>query len=479
MLLRVVVAVEGAVERRRMLRLLKGLDVDCELVKGTRPRWEDFLRRAMDMLVVSEGLIPDPVESEISRVSELERSPGVVVLTGRDDVSQQAGYRAAGADAVLYQEVPDPVLSEALRTVIDLRTELETKAVAARRAISRPSLDDFITASPSMASFVKTARQVAESDVPLLVLGETGAGKERLARAVHGASRRADGPFISVNCGAIPESLIESELFGHEEGAFTGATRTRRGCFVLAHRGSLFLDEICEMPLNLQVKLLHALQDFEIRAVGSERSVPVDVRVIAATNRDVVREVSANRFRADLYYRLSVVTLEVPPLRRRAEDIPALAEGLIRDLSARIGSVVRRIDAYAMQTLCTYAWPGNVRELINVLERAVLLCEADTITMRDLPDEIAGARLVIPPENAPVQGIPTPPPHHWQTRSLKDVRRAAVHESERAFLDFLLRESRGRIGITAERAGIGSRALYTKMKRYGLCKEDYKTGIKM
>ena len=174
-------------------------------------------------------------------------------------------------------------------------------------------MSDFVSVSPVMQRFIRTVHRVADSDAPLLVTGETGVGKERLARAVHYDSRRADGPFISVNCGAIPENLLESQLFGHVKGAFTGAARAQRGCFELAHGGTLFLDEIAEMPFHLQVKLLHVLQDFEVSPVGSERKIPVDVRVIAATNRSIKQEVEEKRFRRDLYYRLSVVSVDVPP----------------------------------------------------------------------------------------------------------------------------------------------------------------------
>jgi DNA-binding NtrC family response regulator len=428
------------------------------------------------MLAVSQSLIPDPIEHHITQVGELPHSPGILVLMDREDVELQAKYQAAGAEAVLYQDLPDDILREALSTAIALRTELVTKAVAARRAVARPQLSDFVSSSPAMDVFLRTVRQVVDSDVPLLILGETGVGKERLARAIHGESKRSAGPFISVNCGAVPEHLIESELFGHEEGAFTGATRARRGCFEMAHRGTIFLDEIAEMPLNLQVKLLHVLQDLEMRPVGGERTIPVDVRVMAATNRDILTEVTEKRFRRDLYYRLSVVTLELPPLRKRVDDIPTLTESFIQDLGKRVGRKVRRISREAMQALCAYSWPGNIRELINVIERAILLCEGHEITLEDLPEEISGAPVgqvsAVPfSEDSDAAVI-----EKWLNRPLKEVREAAVGQCERAYLVGLLRQTKGRIAETARRAGIEPRSLYDKMRRYGLRKEDFKHG---
>jgi DNA-binding NtrC family response regulator len=299
-------------------------------------------------------------------------------------------------------------------------------------------------------------------------------GKERLARAVHAASRRADGPFISVNCGAIPENLLESHLFGHEKGSFTGAARAQRGCFELAHGGTLFLDEICEMPFHLQVKLLHVLQDFEVRPIGSEKAIAVNVRVVAATNRDIEKEVEEQRFRRDLYYRLSVVSVTVPPLRERREDIPTLAESFVEDLSARVGRKVRRISEQAMRSLCDYAWPGNVRELVNVLERAVLLCDGNEIAPRDLPEDVRAGGATRPAGEDAAREPLAAMADAWLDKPLRDGREAAAGEFEKAYLARLLSRTQGRIAETAQRAGIEPRSLFTKMKRHGLRKEDFK-----
>jgi transcriptional regulator with PAS, ATPase and Fis domain len=238
-------------------------------------------------------------------------------------------------------------------------------------------------------------------------------GKERLARAIHAESRRSKGPFVAVNCAALSESLLESEPFGHEEGAFTGATRSHRGCFEIAHKGVIFLDEIGELPNHLQVKLLRALQDREITRVGSEQSFQVDVRMMAATNRDPREEVKTKRLREDLYYRLNVVTLTIPPLRQRSEDIPDIVASYLPWLRPRVGRDVTSIAPEALEALAHYSWPGNVRELINVIERAMLLCEGEQIRLADLPDTIR-----LPQAGSGTRASPLSRPAHSTTLPL-------------------------------------------------------------
>ena len=263
-----------------------------------------------------------------------------------------------------------------------------------------------------------------------------------MARAIHAEGPRASGPFITVNCGALPEaSALESELFGHEEGAFTGAVRSRRGGFELAHRGTIFLDEIGELANHLQVKLLCVLQEHEIQRIGSEKSFNVDVRVMAATNRDMDEAIESRSFRKDLFYRLSVMTLEIPPLRDRIEDIPDLVESYINYLRPRIGCEVFGITREAKEALEHYPWPGNVRELINVIERAMLLCNGTEITLGDLPTIISGKS-----ELTQIQ-TESPLPLHdvgdlneeWLQKSLQEVRKEVIERFERTYLSGLLR----------------------------------------
>jgi two-component system response regulator AtoC len=351
-----------------------------------------------------------------------------------------------------------------------------TRIIQARRTTTTPALEDFVSSSPAMAAFMRTVLKVVATDTTLLILGETGVGKERLARAIHSAGSRGGGPFISVNCAALPESLVESELFGHEEGAFTGATRSRRGAFELAHRGTIFLDEIGEMPQQLQVKLLHVLEDYEVRPVGGEHTIPVDVRIMAATNRHLNKDVEEKRFREDLFYRLNVMTLEIPPLRARSEDIPVLARSYVGEISTRIGKDVSTLSEGAVTALVQYSWPGNVRELINIIERAVLLCDGTVITEGDLPLEVSGMGIKHPARSPMFPGTLAAPQLHedWLAKPLREFRAMMVDEAEKAYLAGLLRQTHGRIGETAERAGIEPRSLHGKMKKYGLRKEDFK-----
>lgn len=324
-----------------------------------------------------------------------------------------------------------------------------------------------------MQRFMKLVERVAGADSSLLIEGETGVGKERLARAIHAASRRRSGPFLAVNCAAIPEGLLESELFGHEQGAFTGASRSRRGYFELAHGGTLFLDEIGEVPLHLQAKLLRVLEDHAVLRVGGERSIKVDVRVITATNRDLAEEARAQRFRSDLYFRLAVVTLAIPPLRERLEDIPDLVSRFLGELSAQLGRSVPGICDEALVALSRYAWPGNVRELINVLERALLLAPGDTITIDDLPRAISDVSSPPRPDED-AAGLVAAVPSSLSDRPLREARRVIVDAFERRYLEELLRRTGGRIGDAARQAGINERSLYDLMQRHGLRKEDFR-----
>src|SRR5262249_18229768 len=244
---------------------------------------------------------------------------------------------------------------------------------------------DIVTRSPRMQSVLRRAEKAATSPIPVLIEGQSGVGKELIARAIHGSGERRAKPFVAVNCGAIPDNLVESLLFGHEKGAFTGATERHVGKFVEASEGTLFLDEVGELPAAAQVKLLRAIQDSEIEPVGARKPIKVDVRLISATNRDLIADVKAGRFREDLFYRLHVFPIAVPPLRERLEDVPELARHFLVRFAAEEGKRVNRLSPDAMSLLCAYHWPGNVRQLENALFRAVVLAETDTVSLAELP----------------------------------------------------------------------------------------------
>ena len=316
-----------------------------------------------------------------------------------------------------------------------------------------------------------------------MIEGESGVGKELIARAVQGASDRRGKPFITVNCGALPENLVESILFGHEKGAFTGATERHIGKFVEAHGGTLFLDEVGELPLDTQVKLLRALQEGEVDPVGSKRSVRVDVRIISATNQNLIELVKQGRFREDLYYRLNVFPITVPPLRGRKDDVPDLARRFVARFSAEESKRIRGICAEALALLCAYDWPGNVRQLENTIFRAVVLADSDELGVSEFPQiaaHVEGFDVRVPP--LPVQLVapasmrmPSPEPHTLHLREPHvlrlldengDVRQLEKIEAET--IRFALNHYRGQMSEMARKLGIGRSTLYRKMKDFGL-----------
>ncbi len=308
-----------------------------------------------------------------------------------------------------------------------------------------------VAASPAMIEVLELVERAAEFKATVLLTGESGTGKEVLARAIHAQSPRRDEAFVAVNCGAIPETLLESELFGHAKGAFTGANRARRGLFEAAHGGTLFLDEIGELAAPLQVKLLRVLQEEEVRPVGEAKPRRVDVRVLAATSRDLEAEVAAGRFREDLFYRLNVVHVKVPPLRERREDIPLLVDHFLARAQQSLGKAVRTVSDEALDKLTAYAWPGNVRELENVLERAVILCGSDRVGPQDLPESVTAG-----PAPSPSAGA--------GDFNLRRARRAFEAE----FIRKALRATQGNRTHAARLLEISHRALLYKLKEYGI-----------
>jgi two-component system response regulator AtoC len=329
-----------------------------------------------------------------------------------------------------------------------------------RRDVQRAIGDrPIVAASPGMIAVLELLERAAEFKSTVLLTGESGTGKEVLARAIHAQSPRRDEAFVAVNCAAIPEALLESELFGHVKGAFTGADRTRRGLFVEADGGTLFLDEIGELPVALQAKLLRVLQEEEVRPVGDAKSRKVDVRVIAATARELEQDVAAGRFREDLFYRLNVVRVKVPPLRERKQDIPLLADHFLARFREQLGRPVRTIDDDALERLLAYRWPGNARELENVIERAVILAEGERLTARELPEGVA--RASAGGAGAEADGAM---PSDDSDLSLRRARRAM----ERDWIVRALRACQGNRTHAARRLQISHRALLYKLKEYGI-----------
>jgi two-component system, NtrC family, response regulator HydG len=308
--------------------------------------------------------------------------------------------------------------------------------------------------SEPMRRVLDQVRKVAPTDATVLVLGESGTGKELVARAVHAASGRGEKPFVSVSCAAIPEGLLESELFGHEKGAFTGAVRRKLGRFELAHEGTLFLDEVGEIPPAIQVKLLRVLQERSFERVGGEETVSADVRLVSATNRDLARMVAEGRFREDLYYRLNVVPVRLPPLRERPGDVEELASHFLARVAPRIGRKVTGFAPEAIALLRRHAWPGNVRELENVVEQALVFAEGDLVRPEDLPEGIRRA--------APSPALPVPS----GDRSLTDI----LEDLEEQLILAAYERAKGVKAETARLLGIKPSALYYKLEKYGIVK---------
>ncbi len=356
-----------------------------------------------------------------------------------------------------YDYVTKPFKSEEL--LLTLRNVFEREGLRRENQRLREALGEgrgpamgIIGRSPAIQKLLATIDKVAEYKSTVLVTGESGTGKEVVARAIHARSPRADGPFVAVNCGAIPEHLLESELFGHVRGAFTDATRDKKGMFEEADGGTLFLDEIGEMSAGLQVKLLRAIQEEEIRRVGEARPRRVDARIVAATIRNLREDVRAGRFREDLYYRLNVLPIHLPPLRERIEDIPDLVEEFMARATRRLGKPVRHITPEALRRLMRYHWPGNIRELENTVERACVFCEGDTIDVGDLPEHLSDGSEVV-----------------RRTLESGDLSiKRATRTIEAELIRRALTRTRGNRTAASKLLEISPRALLYKIKEYGI-----------
>ena len=371
----------------------------------------------------------------------------VIVMTAYGTIEHAVAAIKGGATDYLTKPLNLDELLHRIGRVRDRHRLLEENRELREALRERHRVEGIIGESGRMQEVLSLLMRVAPSDATVLIRGESGTGKELIARAIHHASARAGGPLVSVSCAALPENLLESELFGHEKGAFTGAQALRRGRFELAHGGSLFLDEIGDVPLHLQVKLLRALQEREIERVGSSRPIPVDVRLLAATHRDLESLVRRGEFRDDLYYRVNVVTVVVPPLRERREDIPLLLDHFLAKFAQANGKTVRGLTREARDALLRYDYPGNVRELENLIERAVVLTRDEVIGAGDLPLSLTECR------KAPGDGA-----------SLT----AAVEGLERRLIRDALGRADGVQTRAAELLGVSERVLRYKLKKYGL-----------
>ena len=420
---------------------------DVALAPDGREALQRFRREPFN-LVLTDQKMPGLSGLElIEAVRAQNTETPVIVMTAYGTIETAVAAIKAGAADYLTKPLN---LDELLHRVEQVRERqrLVGENRELRQALGeRHRVEGIIGESGRMQDVLSLVRRVAASDATVLVRGESGTGKELIAKAIHHASRRAAAPLVRVNCAALPETLLESELFGHEKGAFTGAVASRKGRFELADGGSLFLDEIGDLPLHLQVKLLRVLQEREFERVGSSRPIPADVRVLAATHRDLEALVRAGAFRDDLYYRINVVTIALPPLRERREDIPRLIDHFLAGFAAKNGKAIQGLTREARDALLRYDYPGNVRELENLIERAVVLTRDDVIGLADLPLSLREPE----PAVAEERGLP-----------------ATVEGLERRMIRDALARAGGVQTAAAERLGISERVLRYKLRKYGL-----------
>jgi len=403
-------------------------------------------------IVLTDIRMPNVTGVEILAAAR-QSDPDIPVILMTAQATLQSAMQAVNEGAFYYIQKPfrnDELVAILKRAAEHRKLRAENKSLKQeirrheRHGISRP-----VGTSKAWVDIVRLVETVAPTDSTVLLQGESGTGKEVIARYIHELSARAEGPFLSINCGALPESLLESELFGHVKGSFTGAIRDKLGLFGAASKGTFFLDEIGETTPATQVKLLRALQHREVIPVGSTEAVSVDARVVAATNRDLDEEIRAGNFRSDLYYRLNVIALHLPPLRQRRDDIPLLAEHVLHRIAATRGEDPKQLSESALEVLMSYAWPGNVRELENSIERAVILTPGREIGVNSLPDRVTERRsepLVAPrtPTNPTLEAV------------------------ERAYIMWVLESEGGNKSRAAEVLGIDPSTLYRKLSRYGV-----------
>ncbi len=414
-------------------------------------------RHGADIAVLDVNLPGESGMELLNGIKKASPSTGVVILTGYGTVEDAVEAMKRGAEDYLLK----PCSMEELKIVLNRianRLELLDENIELRRQLNKQyELDNIIGRSFAMRKVFERIEAVSDAEANVMIEGETGTGKDLVARALHRRSPRKDKPFVKVDCAALPETLLESELFGHEKGAYTGATSSQAGRFEQAGGGVLFLDEVGNLSLATQAKLLNVIQDREITRLGGDKRISVDIRLICATNVDLEKAVAAGKFRDDLYFRINVIPIHLPPLRERPEDVPILANAFLERYARENRRDITVISDEAMEKLCAYHWPGNVRELENTIERVVILTHGKEIQVSNLPTKIARP-------DAPVQFKNFLP----QTVTLK----TAVEEYEARVIRAVLGEFNGSRDKTAQRLGITRITLYNKMKRYGMLEDE-------
>ena len=435
-------------------------------------------------LMLLDLMMPDVDGIQVlTKLRAVNRDVAVIVLTSKGGIDSAVEAMRAGASDFLVKPASPERIKVSIQNALKLEALSSEVSRLKKKQQNRLVFDDLIVNSPAMRQVIRLGERAAQSTIPILIEGESGVGKELIARAIQGCSERAGKPFVTVNCGAIPENLIESILFGHEKGAFTGAADKHLGKFQEADGGTLFLDEIGELRLDMQVKLLRALQEGEIDPIGAKRPVKVDVRIISATNRDLAELTRDSRFREDLYYRLNVFPVFIPPLRERREDVPTLAQYFVTRFAAEENKQITGFAPDAIELLNSYGWPGNVRQLENTIFRAVVLCDGDMLDAVDFP-QIASAMGVSPRERMPAPadvleetirpelGTAAPAPRNAPPYAIGAADGSGhirkLEELEAEIIRMAIARYNGRMSEVARRLGIGRSTLYRKLKDLGL-----------
>ncbi|MBA9066842.1 DNA-binding NtrC family response regulator [Methylobacterium sp. RAS18] len=481
---------DDPVQRRLAEAMVRRLGFQAQIAENGHDGL-NLLRSGESIDVVLLDLVMPGGMDGLSVLAEMRKNgidTPVIVQTSNGSIDAVVNAMRAGAVDFVVKPAGAERLQVSIKNALRVDQLEEEVRRMRRRASGALGFKDLASKSPDMERVIRLAERSAKSNIPVLIEGESGVGKEVLARAIQGSGDRRGKAFVTVNCGAIPENLVESTLFGHEKGAFTGATEKHVGKFVEASGGTLFLDEIGELPLDAQVKLLRALQEGEVDPVGGKRAVRVDIRLISATNRSLLDLVKQGKFREDLYYRLNVFPMTLPPLRARREDIPDLVRSFCARFAAEEGKRLRGITAEAMALLSRYPWPGNVRQLENALFRAVVLADGDELTVAEFPQiaaQVEGFDVRIPP--LPMQAalpagglepvreivrVEVRDPHAMSlvVEDTGDMKTMEAVEAE--VIRFALQFYRGRMSEVSRRLGIGRSTLYRKLKELGLDDEE-------
>jgi two-component system NtrC family response regulator len=467
---RTVLIAEDEEKMRRILELNLQDQYRVLLAKDGEEALRMFKENEVNLLLTDMRMPERDGLSLLHEVKRLRPEIPVILITAYGTIESAVNAMKEGAVDYLLK----PIKMEEVELLIE-RALLHADLVDQNRQLAEEikslyGLDTIISKHPKMIELMEIVRQVADSKATVLIEGESGTGKELVARAIHFNSQRAGFPFVVVNCSAIPRELLESELFGHEKGAFTGAAKRKIGSFELAHRGTLFLDEIGEMPKELQVKILRAIEGYRFMRVGGTEEIDVDVRLITATNRDLKALVAAGEFREDLFYRLHVVSIKLPPLRERKEDIPLLVSHFIDKHKKEVKDKPLEISKEAFQALKQYSWPGNVRELENSLLRAMLFTRSGQIGLEDLPPEVRG-------EGGDVFH-PVPRDGEELKRMKWQLKRKSEDELEKLFLKDALKRNKGNISKTALDVGMDRRQLQNLIRKHRIIAKEYRETVR-